>query len=243
MQPIWMSGLETAAALGLAAGGYAYASLWPASRLFGRALIAPPHPNELAMTFDDGPNPLWTPRLLEVLARHRVQGCFFLVGQAAAAQPELVREIAAAGHLVGTHTWSHARLSMLGDRAVRDELTHGREALESILGAPIRLFRPPFGARRPFVLREARRMGLEPVLWNAMTSDWSEPRVERIVARLSAKVERLTGHGSAVNLVLHDGNHLSLDVNRAPSVAAAEELLSRLDGRMRFVRLDAWLPA
>ncbi|MGD0548226.1 MAG: polysaccharide deacetylase family protein, partial [Terracidiphilus sp.] len=69
-----------AAGLGLAAGGLAYAALWPGSRLFGAALIAPRRPGELALTFDDGPNPAWTLRLLELLARHEVRATFFLVG-------------------------------------------------------------------------------------------------------------------------------------------------------------------
>jgi peptidoglycan/xylan/chitin deacetylase (PgdA/CDA1 family) len=70
-----------AATLGLATGGCAYAALWPASTIFGRALIAPRRPDELALTFDDGPNPAWTPQLLDVLAEHDVRATFFLVGR------------------------------------------------------------------------------------------------------------------------------------------------------------------
>ena len=73
-------GLGAAAGLGLAAGGYAYAAMWPASRIFGQPLIAPKRPGELALTFDDGPNPVWTPRLLDVLASHDVRATFFMLG-------------------------------------------------------------------------------------------------------------------------------------------------------------------
>ena len=144
-------GLGAAAVLGLAAGGYAYAAMWPGSRIFGRALIAPRRPGELSLTFDDGPNPKWTPRLLEVLARHEVKATFFMVGHAAQQQPELVRQVAAAGHLIGIHSWSHPNLAVTAAVQVREELVRSREALEAITGAPIRYFRPPFGARRPYV--------------------------------------------------------------------------------------------
>jgi len=85
------AGLGATAALGLAAGGCAYAAMWPASQIFGSTLIAPRRPGELALTFDDGPNPAWTPRLLDVLARSEVHATFFLVGRYAQAEPALVR--------------------------------------------------------------------------------------------------------------------------------------------------------
>ncbi len=79
--------MGAAACAGLAAGAYAYASMWPGSRIFGNALTAPRRPGELALTFDDGPNATWTPRLLDVLARHEVRATFFLLGSRAEAQP------------------------------------------------------------------------------------------------------------------------------------------------------------
>jgi hypothetical protein len=83
-------------------------------------------------------------------------------------------------------------------------------------------------------------MGLVPVLWNAMTSDWSEPSPEAIVQRLTAKIDRLAHRGFAANIVLHDGGHLEPSANRAASVAAAEALLTRYATTHRFVTLDAW---
>ena len=107
-------------------------------------------------------------------------------------------------------------------------------------GAPVRFFRPPFGSRRPAVLRIARELGLQPVLWNAMTSDWSGIPADRIVERLAAKIDRLQRRGQAANIVLHDGGHLEPEANRKHSVAAAGLLAARYKQTHRFVTLDAW---
>jgi peptidoglycan/xylan/chitin deacetylase (PgdA/CDA1 family) len=228
-------------AAGLAAGGCAYAALWPGSLLFGKALIAPKRPGELALTFDDGPNPAWTPQLLEILASHDVRATFFLLGRYAEAESELVRRIVAAGHFIGNHSWSHPNLALASSSRIREELSRTSQTLEQITGAPVRIFRPPFGARRPAVFRIAKELGLTPVLWNAMTSDWSEPSAEKIVERLTSKIDRLERRGWAANIVLHDGGHLKLEVDRGPSVAAAKQIVARYKATHRFVTLDEWV--
>ncbi len=234
------AGLGAAACLGLAAGGCAYAAMWPASQLFGATLIAPPRPGELALTFDDGPNPAWTPRLLDILAGHGVHATFFLLGKYAQAQPELVRQIAAAGHLIGNHSWSHPNLALASSSRIEEELASTSLELEQIAAVPIRYFRPPFGARRPEVLRAARRLGMVPVLWNAMTSDWKNPSADGIASRLIRVIDRLNRHGRAANIVLHDGSQLDPAADRAPSVAAAGQLIARYKTTHRFVTVSAW---
>lgn len=229
-----------AAALGLTAGGCTYAAMWPASEIFGRALIAPPQPGELALTFDDGPNPAWTPQLLEILAKHNVRATFFMVGKFAAAEPVLARYIADAGHLIGNHSWSHPNLALTAPSKVREELTRTKDTLEQMIGKPVRHFRPPFGARRPDVFKTARDLEMTPVLWNAMTSDWKERSAELIAERLSARIDWVQFRGRAANIVLHDGGHLRLGIDRGPSVAAAGRLLERYARLHRFVTLDAW---
>jgi peptidoglycan/xylan/chitin deacetylase (PgdA/CDA1 family) len=233
-------GLGAAAGAGLAVGAFAYASLWPGSRIFGRAITAPARPGELALTFDDGPNAEWTPRLLDILAHRDVRATFFLLGNRAAMQPELVRRIHTAGHTIGNHSWSHPNLARTRATRVREELKRTNETLQQIIGSPVRYFRPPFGARRPAVFRIARELGLEPVLWNAMTSDWSEPSAVEIAKQLMKKIDGLERRGRAANIVLHDGGHRDVAANRAPSVTAAGLLLERYAKSHRFVTVDAW---
>jgi peptidoglycan/xylan/chitin deacetylase (PgdA/CDA1 family) len=234
------SGLDVAAGLGLAAGGCAYAAMWPGSQLFGSTLIAPAHPGELALTFDDGPNLAWTPRLLEILDRHEVRATFFMVGSRAQSEPALVRRMVSAGHLIGNHSWSHPNLAIASVGRIKEELSRTSQTLEQITGVQVRYFRPPFGARRPEVLRTARRLGLVPVLWNAMTSDWKNPSAAAIAKQLMGKIDRLERREFAANIVLHDGSHMDPAANRAPSVAAAAQLISRYKESHRFVTVDAW---
>jgi peptidoglycan-N-acetylglucosamine deacetylase len=247
------AGLGAAGAVGLAAGACAYAAMWPTSQLFGQTVIAPRigrgiapgRPGELALTFDDGPNPAWTPQLLEVLASHEVRATFFLVGRYAQAEPELVRRISNAGHLIGNHSWSHPNLALATTSRIREELTRTSETLQEITGKRVHWFRPPFGGRRPVVLRIARSLGMTPVTWNAITTDWSEPSSDRITERLCTKIEHNQQRGWATNIVLHDGGHLELGANRGPSVGAAGQIVARYKPTHRFVTLDAWsdLPA
>ncbi len=221
-------------------GATAYAAMWPGSRIFGNALIAPRRPGELALTFDDGPNATWTPRLLDVLARHQVRATFFLLGSRAEAQPGLVRRIRAESHLIGNHSWSHPNLAWSSAGRIREELTRTNEILQQMTGARPKFFRTPFGARRPAVFRIAHELGLMPVLWNAMTSDWKEPSAERIAEQLTNSVEGRRRRGRAANIVLHDGGHRDPTANREPSITAAELLIERYKRTHRFVTLDAW---
>ncbi|MGA7244555.1 MAG: polysaccharide deacetylase family protein [Terracidiphilus sp.] len=232
--------LGAGGAIGLAAGGFAYASRWPTSQIFGRTLIAPRSPDQLALTFDDGPNPAWTPRLLDILAEHNVHATFFMVGKFAKAESALARRVADSGHLVGNHTWSHPDLSRTRAANVLDELTRTSDILAEITGKPVRHFRPPFGARRPYVLKLARQLGLIPVTWNAMTRDWKAPSADKIAENLIRKIDSNQSRGFASNIVLHDGSHRGQNANRGPSVTAAAALLARYAGTHKFVTLDVW---
>ena len=235
------AGLGAAGALGLAAGGYAYAALAPGSRIFGSALTAPERAEELALTFDDGPNPKWTPRLLDVLAKHNVKATFFMMGSRA-------QRRAGAG-AAGCGGGAPDRESLVepsepgadgGAQSARGAGADERDAGADQRAERVEYFRPPFGARRPAVFQIARELGLRVVTWNAMTSDWSETSAERIAGELTAKIERLGRRGRAANVVLHDGGHRERAAERGASVAAAGMLVERFIGTRRFVRVDAW---
>lgn len=230
-----------AAALGLAVGGVAYASLWPTSQIFGRTLIAGDDGDEVALTFDDGPNDAATPQLLDVLARHGVRATFFNMGNFARERPEIVRQAVAAGHLVGNHTMSHPRLSTEPAARVRQELRDCNALLEDITGQAVKFFRPPFGARRRMVMLVGWRLGLTPVMWNVTGRDWNPIGVEEILSNLENGIaqNRLEGRGS--NLLLHDGGHCAMGAERMDTVRAVDRLLTAQRGtRTRFVTVDAW---
>lgn len=232
--------LGAAGAVGLAAGGYAYAAQWPGSDLFGRAMRAPQRPGEIALTFDDGPNPAWTPQLLDELAEYDIKATFFMLGGRAQQHPVLVKRIVDAGHLIGNHSWSHPNLAFTPASKARNELVKTKDVLEQLSGKPVRFFRPPFGARRPIVFKIARQLGMTVVLWNAMTHDWSEPSADRIAAALIKKVDEQRQRGFATNIVLHDGGHREPQAARGPSVTAAGILAAKYGKTQKFVTLDAW---
>jgi peptidoglycan-N-acetylglucosamine deacetylase len=234
--PVLVAGAVTAAA-----GTLAYAALSPQSQLFGPTLVAPARPNEIALTYDDGPNPAATPRLLEVLARHEVRATFFLIGRYVREQAALVREIAAAGHLIGNHTTTHPWLSFVSDARVRQELSGCNAALEDVLGERVQYFRAPHGARRPYVLRTARELGLTPVQWNIICGDWNPVSAEVIFQRADRGIRKNQRSGRASNVVLHDGGHLGLNASRLATVEATDRLLQAYKkNRVEFVTIKSW---
>jgi peptidoglycan/xylan/chitin deacetylase (PgdA/CDA1 family) len=232
----------TAAAVGLVFGGLAYASQWPTSQIFGRTLVAGNDPAEVALTFDDGPNDAATPQLLDTLARLGVRATFFAIGDFARQRPELVRRVVAEGHLLGNHTLSHPKLSVTGAAEVRRELAECNAVLEDIAGTPVRYFRPPFGARRPMVLRAARDLGLTPVMWNVTGYDWDPIGAAEILTNLQRGITRNRENGQASNLLLHDGGHRGMGADRMATVKAVEGLIDSHAGTAtHFVTVDAWM--
>ena len=217
------------------AGGYMYAGMAPGSQIFGRTLVAGSDPDEFALTYDDGPNDACTEALLEELARHEVKATFFMIGQFARQRAELVRRVRTAGHVVGNHTWTHPVLLLKAPARVREELASTSKALEDILGERVEYFRPPFGARRPDVLRTARELGLVPVMWNAMGYDWKPTTAERVRENLTRGIVRNRQRGVGSNLLLHDGGQAGIGQDRWHTVKATADLLEGWKSRVRFV--------
>jgi len=218
-----------------------YAAYSAQSQLFGRTLIAGNNPNEVALTYDDGPNDAATQALLEVLARHNARATFFMIGRFALARPNLVREVHAAGHLIANHTMTHPWLTMLPAHQVREELRTCNAALEDITGAAIRYVRFPHGARRPAVLRIARELNLMPVQWNAMGNDWQPIGPDAIRARLNHDLQQARRRNTGANILLHDGFHQHIGVDRSATVEVTDQLLQRFAREStRTVTIEAW---
>jgi peptidoglycan/xylan/chitin deacetylase (PgdA/CDA1 family) len=238
----------TAAAAGiLAAGAYAYAGMWPTSQIFGRCVVAAKNLRQIALTFDDGPNDPDTHRLLDVLAKHGVRATFFMIGRFVRERPEIVRAVAAAGHLIGNHTMTHPLLLIRPPKVVRQELSDCNAALEDALGAPVRWFRPPHGGRRPDVLRAARELGLTPVLWNAMGYDWKPTTADAVEQNILRSFRRNVRGGNATNALLHDGGQAAMGQDRRHTVIATDRLIQcwkdefALRGEVcEFVTPEAW---
>lgn len=234
--------LATAAVSAIAAGGtLAYAALSPQSQLFGRTLIAGRDPAEVALTYDDGPNDAATMQLLDVLARHNVRASFFMIGRFVHQRPQIVRAVHTAGHLIGNHTMTHPWLAWQPERIIRDELRGCNQALEDVLGAPVRYMRPPHGAHRPAVLRTARELGLTLVQWNVMGNDWAPIGPDGVLHKVQGGLRLVRARGRGANILLHDGYDQRMGADRSATVEATDRLLTELTASgSRFVTVDVW---
>jgi len=213
-----IGGIASAGAL-LTAG---YQSMAPTGQWYGRTFTGLARgTRKLALTYDDGPNDPYTPHLLEMLARHNVRATFFLIGRYAKQRPDIVRDIDAAGHAIGNHTFTHPLLIFKSESETREELATCRAAIHEAVGEHSNLFRPPFGGRRPAVLRVVRELGLKPVMWNVTGYDWSAPPA----ATIERKVSRQIRGGDVI--LLHDGGHKQMGADRSQTVIATDQLISR----------------
>jgi peptidoglycan/xylan/chitin deacetylase (PgdA/CDA1 family) len=202
------------AANGIPTTGKVGPQTWP--KLLGR----PDGQAVVHLTFDDGPTPAWTPRVLELLARYRAQATFFVVGRNAAAHPELVRQAYTAGHGVGNHTWSHRRLTRLDAGALEAEVGATSAAIQRATGVPVRCLRPPYATVDAASAGRARALGLRLVMWDVDSNDWRRPGAGVITGRVLGRVR------SGDVVLLHDGGG-----DRSQTLAALQQVLSSLSAR------------
>ncbi len=154
----------------------------------------------VALTFDDGPDAVMTPRVLDTLNRYGVKATFFLVGEQARKYPDLVRRMVNEGHIIGNHTYTHSVMFPLSSRqSVQKEIADTQRVVEDIAGIKMRLFRPPFGVTNPVIGAAVRDCGLQTIGWSVRSLDTFERRGRMAVCnRIKRKL-----HPGAV-ILLHD---------------------------------------
>jgi peptidoglycan-N-acetylglucosamine deacetylase len=174
-------------------------------------------PKAIALTIDDGPSPVYTPLILQLLQQYQITASFSMIGRNAAAYPGVAREVAAAGHMIVNHTWNHADMAKMTKAAVRDEITRATDAIHAATGTLPSMFRAPYGAWSPVVLRYCAAQGMTPLDWSVDPRDWARPGVKAIVTDIMQD----THTGSII--LEHDGGG-----NRSETVAALKIVIPRL---------------
>jgi peptidoglycan/xylan/chitin deacetylase (PgdA/CDA1 family) len=153
------------------------------------------------LTFDDGPDPEWTPRVLDALEQASVKATFFAVGQQAQRSPDLTRRIHAAGHAVGNHTFSHRHPWFMSSRTARAQVRDGAKAISDVVGVAPQFYRPPHGRERACMSDEAHRCGEQVVLWNVSAVDWGP------LGSADAIEKRLDAVKGGDIVLMHDGQN------------------------------------
>jgi peptidoglycan-N-acetylglucosamine deacetylase len=198
-----------------AAGALALGVYYPNSWLFGRVIGRGPRAGtRVYLTFDDGPNPTATDRILETLAAQGVPAAFFMVGAHVQCHPDIARRVVAAGHEIGNHTQHHVKLHVRGPRRIRRELEEAHGAITTLARTTPRAFRAPHGYRNPFVAPLAHRLGYRVVGWTFGVWDSARPGAEEIRGRVRARLRP----GAIV--LLHDGDGYNPGGDRSQTAAA-----------------------
>ncbi|MFF3209605.1 polysaccharide deacetylase family protein [Streptomyces sp. NPDC002886] len=174
----------------------------------------------MTLTFDDGPDPRYTPGILDTLARHGVRAMFFVCGEMAVDNKDLLRRMVAEGHVIGNHTWTHPQLTKISRPAMASEIGRTSEVVQQAVGTAPQWFRAPYGAWNRAAFEIGAELGMEPLAWTVDTLDWKEPGTTAIVSRV------LKQAAPGVIVLNHDAGG-----NRSQSVQALASYLPQLLGR------------
>lgn len=215
---------------------FAYASTSLKSEVFGKVIHDIDTPRKIvALTFDDGPNGKYTQQVIDILDREGVKATFFLIGKNVETYPEIAKEIAAHGHAIGNHSYTHPWLLPVENmKSIMSETERAEEAIYEATGQLPKIFRPPHGLRTPWMDDIIRREGYTIYTWDDMTTDYLQRTSERKIAeRILSNV-----HPGSI-IVLHDGINLEHEINRENMIKALTVIIKELKREgYEFVKLD-----
>ena len=218
--------LTGAALAGAGAAALAHGTFHRNSWVLGASLGAlPTRSRALALTFDDGPNPETTPRVLDALARADVRATFFVLGKHAERWPDLVRRVAEEGHQIGNHGYHHRRLHLRGPRYTHEDLQLGTDRIAVACGVTPRFFRAPHGFRNLWVASVARSLEQRIVGWSLGVWDSDRPGAEVIAQR------SISGVRPGTILLLHDGDGYDPAGDRRQTADAVPAIVNGLRDR------------
>ncbi len=199
---------------------------FPVTKHVAPSLLGVRPEGEVAITFDDGPDPVSTPLVLDLLAHHRVKATFFMLGDMAKRHPGVARMVAEEGHQVGLHGLYHRNALFRSYPTIGYDLKRGKELLEDTSGQRVHLMRPPYGVLSTAVLMHARRLDLKPLLWTSWGRDW------RAVATKESIVSDVMRHGiDGATVLLHDSDCTSAPGSTHAMLQALAELLETIQER------------
>ncbi len=196
----------------------------PRSQLFGKIIWhGPTYKNNIALTFDDGPNPPYTLEILKILKKENVKATFFLIGKHVQEYPEIAKKIVREGHAIGNHTYTHRDLMVEDFSGIAQEIDKTTKVIEKVTGIHPFLFRPPRLWKRPEVLRIVEERGYLTMGFTNRSLDWKSPGVKKIIARSLRGLK----NGSIICLHDGDGDHLDAQHSREQTVLALPTIIAK----------------
>lgn len=203
-----------------------YGAHRPGNNLFGQTVWSLSTKEKvIALTFDDGPNPIYTKQILDILRNHDVKATFFLLGENAERYPDIAKSVVQAGHVIGNHTFGHATLGLRLPSEIETEIKQAEEIILNVTGVKPVFFRPPRGHRNPFLFQVTKKMGYVVVGWSVDPKDWSRPTAEKITKRILTKIK------PGAIILFHDGSEKPEDKgfdDRSQTVATLPIILEEL---------------
>lgn len=178
----------------------------------------------VSITFDDGPDPIYTKKVLDLLDKYGIKGCFFLVGEKVKKCPEVVRLIAQKGHDIGIHAYTHDLKFIINPLKTKLEMLKTYDIIKETANISPKYARPPWGCFNPFYYSVSRKLNFKVVLWTFMSWDWGKTTEKRIVKRVMSKVK----NGSI--LIFHDSGTTFGAYEQAPTImiSALEKIIQKL---------------